>query len=51
MVESYLSRWGVEETIHFIKQSYPLEDIRLLKYERLRNLMILVLAMAYFDSA
>ena len=51
MVESYLSRWWVEETIHFIKQSYPLEDIRLLKYERLRNLMILVLAMAYFDSA
>lgn len=51
VVESYLSRWWVEETIHFIKQSYPLEDIRLLKYERLRNLMILVLAMAYFDSA
>ena len=28
VVESYLSRWRVEETIRFIKQSYQLEDIR-----------------------
>lgn len=35
IVESYLSRWRVEETIRFIKQSYQLEDIRLLDYERL----------------
>ena len=37
-------------TIRFIKQSYQLEDIRLLKYERLRNLVMLVLATAYFAS-
>ena len=41
VVESYLSRWRVEETIRFIKQSYGLEDIRVLKYERLRNLAML----------
>ena len=38
VVESYLGRWQVEETIRFIKQSYRLENIRVLKYESLRNL-------------
>ncbi len=32
----------------FIKQSYNLEDIRLLTYRRLQNMMALVLAVAYF---
>ena len=50
VTRSRKSRWRVEETIRFIKQSYQLEDIRLLKYERLRNLVILVLATAYFAS-
>ena len=50
IVKSYLSRWRVEETIRFIKQSYGLEDIRVRKYERLRNLAMLVLATAYFAS-
>lgn len=48
VVESYLSRWRVEETIRFIKQSYRLEDIRLLRYERLRSMAVLVMAVAYF---
>ena len=48
VVESYLARWRVEETIRFIKQSYQLEDIRLLTYERLRNMTALVMATAYF---
>ena len=48
MVESYLARWRVEETIRFIKQSYQLEDIRLLSYERLRNMAALVMVVAYF---
>jgi hypothetical protein len=38
----------VEETIRFIKQSYSLEDIRLLTYERLRTMAVLVMAAAYF---
>ena len=50
IVSSYVSRWLVEETIRFIKQSYRLEDIRVLDYERLRNLVALVLAAAYFSA-
>ena len=48
IVESYLTRWRIEETIRFIKQSYKLEDIRLLTYSRLQNMMALVLAVTYF---
>jgi hypothetical protein len=48
IVESYLGRWRVEETIRFIKQSYGLEDIRLLTYERLRTMAVLVMAAAFF---
>ena len=50
-VESYLTRWTIEETFRFIKQSYQLEDIRLLTYVRLQNMMALVLAAAYFTMA
>jgi hypothetical protein len=50
IVSSYLSRWLIEETIRFIKQSYRLEDIRVLDYERLKNLVALVLAAAYFSA-
>jgi hypothetical protein len=48
IIESYMSRWRIEETTRFIKQSYNLEDIRLLTYRRLQNMMALVLAVAYF---
>jgi len=48
IIESYMTRWRIEETIRFIKQSYNLEDIRLLTYRRLQNMMGLVLAVAYF---
>jgi hypothetical protein len=48
MVESYLTRWRIEETIRFIKQSYQVEDVRLLTYLRLQNMMALV---AYFTMA
>jgi hypothetical protein len=51
VVQGYLSRWLVEETIRFIKQSYQLEDLRVLHYERLRNLAALVMASAYFAAA
>ena len=50
VVSGYLTRWLVEETIRFIKQSYQLEDLRVLDYERLRNLAALVMAAAYFAS-
>lgn len=50
-VESYITRWKIEETIRFIKQCYQLEDIRLLTYIRLQNMMALVMAVAYFTMA
>lgn len=50
IVQGYLARWMVEETIRFIKQSYHLEDLRVLDYERLRNLVALTLAAAYFAA-
>jgi len=49
-VKAYFSRWRVEETIRFVKQSYKLEDIRLRNYNGLRNMMALVTACANFVS-
>ncbi len=51
VVEGYLSRWRVEDAIRYIKQAYNLEDIRLLNYERLRNMLAVLLAAVYFASA
>jgi len=48
IVGSYLTRWRIEEAIRFLKQSYNLEDIRVLTYQRLKNLVALVLAASHF---
>jgi hypothetical protein len=50
IVRGYCTRWLIEETIRFIKQSYGIEDIRVLRYERLRNLVALVMAAVYFSA-
>ena len=50
IVQAYLKRWSVEETIRFIKQTYDLENIRVLRYPRLQNMMALLLAVFYFVS-
>ena len=50
VVSSYLTRWRIEEAIRFVKQSYDLEDIRVLTYRRLRNLVVLVNAVAFFTA-
>jgi hypothetical protein len=50
VIESYLTRWRVEETIRFLKQSYRIEDIRVLTYTRLQNMIVLVTAVAYFAT-
>jgi hypothetical protein len=50
LVEGYFARWRVEESIRFVKQSYRLEDIRLLRYARLRAMVTLVVAVAYFAA-
>ena len=39
-----------QETFRFVKQSYNLEDIRVMKYRRLKNLVVLVTAAAYFAA-
>src|SRR5690606_34248080 len=48
VISAYLRRWSIEETIRFIKQTYDLENIRVLKYVRLQNMMALLLAVFYF---
>ena len=51
VVQGYLTRWRVEDTIRYIKQSYRLEHLRLLDYQRLKNMAALVVAVAYFAAA
>jgi len=50
IIQAYLKRWAVEDTIRHIKTCYDLENVRLLKYQGLQNLMPLVLAVVYFAS-
>lgn len=45
---SYIRRWSIEETIRFMKQTYDLENIRLLRYICLQNMMALLLIVFYF---
>ena len=51
ILEIYLTRWKCEESYRFIKQAYDLEDVRVLSYTALRNMMVLVQAVFYFVSA
>jgi hypothetical protein len=48
IIQAYTKRCSVEETIRFMKQTYDLENIRVLKYARLQNMMALLLAVFYF---
>ena len=48
VVEGYLTRWRIEETIRYVKQAYELEDVRLLNFDRLKAMVSIVLAVAYF---
>lgn len=48
ILSSYIKRWSIEETIRFIKQTYDLENIRVLKYTRMKNIMALLLVVFYF---
>ena len=47
----YLTRWKIEETFRFVKQSYNLEGIRVPRYQRLKTLVLLMTAAAYFATA
>ena len=50
IVEIYLTRWKCEEVFRYVKQSYNLEDVRVRSYVGVRNIVVLVLAIAYFTS-
>jgi hypothetical protein len=50
LVRAYLRRWSIEETIRFVKQSYDLENVRVLNYPGLQNLLPLLLAVMYFAA-
>ncbi len=50
IVEYYLARWKFDESYRYIKQCYNLEDIRVQGYIRIRNIVVLVLAVSYFAS-
>ena len=51
VVEGYLSRWRIEETIRFVKQCYGFENIRVMSYASWRNMSAIVLATTYFTAA
>ena len=51
VVEGYITRWRVEDTIRYVKQSYGLEDIRLFKYNKIKAMAAIVLATIYFSMA
>ncbi len=50
IVEIYLTRWKCDECYRYIKQSYNLEDFRVRSYNSIRNMVVLVHAIAYFSS-
>lgn len=48
ILQSYIKRWSIEETIRYLKQSYDFENIRVLTYVSLKNLAALLLCALYF---
>ena len=50
IVEIYLTRWKGDESFRYIKQCYNLEDIRVRRYTSIRNMVALILAVAYFAA-
>lgn len=49
LLDAYLSRWRIEDTLRFAKQSYKIEDVRVLTYQSLQNMMALVLLAMSFS--
>jgi hypothetical protein len=50
IVEIHLTRWKCDESFRYIKQCYNLEDMRVRSYVSTRNIVVLVLAVAYFAA-
>jgi len=49
VIEAYLTRWRIEDTLRFAKQSYALEDVRVLGYQSLKNMMAMALLAMFFS--
>lgn len=48
LLDAYLTRWRIEDTIRYAKQTYAMEDVRVLGYQSLKNMMALaLLAMSF----
>jgi len=48
VVQAYLTRWRIEDTLRFAKQAYGLEDVRVLGYQSLKNMMAMALLAMFF---
>jgi hypothetical protein len=51
VIRRYITRWEIEETIRYVKQSYGLENARVRKYEAPQNLFAILRAVVYFATA
>jgi len=51
VVQAYLTRWRIEDTLRFAKQAYGLEDVRVLGYQSLKNMMAMALLAMFFAMA
>lgn len=51
IAQIHLTCWKFEETFRFLKQRYLLQEIRVMKYQRLKNLVVLGTAAACFAAA
>lgn len=49
-IHAYIKRWSIEETIRCVKTCYDLENVRVLNYQGLQNLMPLVLSVMFFAA-
>ena len=50
IVQICLTRWKIQENSRFVSQSYKVDGLQILRYQRLKNL-VLVTAPAYFAGA
>ncbi len=50
IVEIDLTRWKCDESFRYIKPCYSSEDIRVRHYTSIRNMVVLILAVAYFAA-
>jgi hypothetical protein len=48
--EKYLQRWGIETLIRTLKKEYNIEDVRLLRYKGIRNIISLAFLCLYLLS-